>query len=105
MKLKNYALGQWVEGSGEGQALYNSVTGEVVAEASSSGLDFGAMMDYAREVGGPALRKMTFHERGRMLKALALFLLKQKEKYYELSYATGATRGDSWIDIEGGNCY
>ncbi len=102
MKLKNYALGQWVEGSGEGQALYNSVTGEVVAEASSSGLDFGAMMDYAREVGGPALRKMTFHERGRMLKALALFLLKQKEKYYELSYATGATRGDSWIDIEGG---
>ena len=102
MKLKNYALGQWVEGSGESQALYNSVTGEVVAEASSSGLDFGAMMDYAREVGGPALRKMTFHERGRMLKALALFLLKQKEKYYELSYATGATRGDSWIDIEGG---
>ncbi|QTN38379.1 phenylacetic acid degradation bifunctional protein PaaZ [Cryomorphaceae bacterium] len=102
MKLKNYAQGQWVEGSGEGQALYNSVTGEVVAEASSNGLDFGAMMDYAREVGGPALRKMTFHERGRMLKALALFLLKQKEKYYELSYATGATRGDSWIDIEGG---
>ena len=102
MKLKNYALGKWVEGEGDGQALYNSVTGDVVAEASSAGLDFGEMMDYARKVGGPALRKMTFHERGRMLKALALFLLKQKEKYYELSYATGATRMDSWVDIEGG---
>lgn len=102
MKLKNYALGKWIEGEGEGQALYNSVTGEMVAEASSTGLDFGEMMDYARKVGGPALRKMTFHERGRMLKALALFLLKHKEKYYELSYATGATRTDSWIDIEGG---
>lgn len=102
MKLQNYAQGEWVAGTGSGQALFNSITGEQVAEASSEGLDFAEMMNYARSVGGPALRKMTFHERGRMLKALAMFLLKNKEKYYELSYATGATRTDSWIDIEGG---
>ena len=102
MKLQNYAQGEWVAGTGAGQALFNSITGEQVAEASSEGLDFAEMMNYARSVGGPALRKMTFHERGRMLKALAMFLLKNKEKYYELSYATGATRTDSWIDIEGG---
>ncbi len=102
MRLKNYALGQWIGGEGDGQPLFNSVTGETIAEVSSAGLDFGEMMDYARRIGGPALRKMTFHERGRMLKTLALFLLKNKEKYYQLSYATGATRSDSWIDIEGG---
>ena len=102
MKLHNYAKGKWVAGTGSGQALFNSITGEQVAEASSEGLDFAEMMKYAREVGGPTLRKMTFHERGRMLKALAMFLLKNKNKYYELSYATGATKTDSWIDIEGG---
>jgi len=102
MKLHNYAKGKWVAGTGSGQALFNSITGEQVAEASSEGLDFAEMMKYAREVGGPTLRKMTFHERGRMLKALAMFLLKNKSKYYELSYATGATKTDSWIDIEGG---
>ncbi|MEO0405314.1 MAG: 3,4-dehydroadipyl-CoA semialdehyde dehydrogenase, partial [Bacteroidota bacterium] len=73
-----------------------------MATASSAGLDFGEMLNYARTVGNPKLRKMTFHERGRMLKALALYLLEKKEEYYQLSYATGATRVDSWIDIEGG---
>lgn len=101
-KLHNYALGQWVAGEGEGQKLYNAINGEVVATASSKGLDFGAMMNYARSVGGPALRKMTFQERGRMLKALAMHLSSKKEIFYRLSYATGATKADSWIDIEGG---
>jgi oxepin-CoA hydrolase/3-oxo-5,6-dehydrosuberyl-CoA semialdehyde dehydrogenase len=101
MKLKNYACGVWQEGSGSGKELRNAITGEVVAEATSDGLDFGEMLAYGREKG-EALRKMTFHERGRMLKALALHLLKNKEAYYELSTATGATRPDSWIDIEGG---
>ncbi|MGB1033197.1 MAG: aldehyde dehydrogenase family protein, partial [Flavobacteriales bacterium] len=100
--LKNYALGQWIAGSEEGKPLFNAITGEQIASASSQGLDFGAMLNYAREVGNPVLRKMTFHERGRMLKALALFLLKKKDAYYQLSYATGATKVDSWIDIEGG---
>lgn len=101
-KLENYALGNWTAGEGDGQILYNAITGEAIASASSKGLDFAAMMDYARKVGGPKLRKMTFHERGRMLKALALHLLSKKEKFYQISWATGATKADSWVDIEGG---
>lgn len=102
MKLENYALGKWIAGDGEGQALYNAITGEEVATASSKGLDFASMMDYARKTGGPALRKMTFQERGLMLKKLAMHLTAQKELFYKVSWATGATRADSWIDIEGG---
>ncbi|MDX1686230.1 MAG: phenylacetic acid degradation bifunctional protein PaaZ, partial [Saprospiraceae bacterium] len=101
MKLKNYAYGQWVEGE-DGQELYNAVTGEVIATASSKGVDFDKMAKYARQTGGPALRKMTFRERGMMLKKLALHLYDIKDKYYPVSYKTGATRTDSWIDIEGG---
>jgi oxepin-CoA hydrolase/3-oxo-5,6-dehydrosuberyl-CoA semialdehyde dehydrogenase len=102
MILKNYALGQWTAGEGKGQDLFNAVTGEKIAETSSKGLDFGEMMDYARTVGGPTLRKMTFHERGRMLKALALHLMEIKGKFYASSAQSGATKVDSWIDIEGG---
>jgi oxepin-CoA hydrolase / 3-oxo-5,6-dehydrosuberyl-CoA semialdehyde dehydrogenase len=101
-KLMNYALGQWTAGEGEGQALINAVNGSIIANASSKGIDFALMLDYARTKGGPALRKMTFHERGRMLKALAMHLLTKKEEFYKISWATGATRVDSWIDIEGG---
>lgn len=102
MKLQNYALGQWVAGEGNGQELFNAITGDVVATASSKGLDFGAMCEYARTVGGPNLRKMTFHERGRMMRALALHLLGKKDIFYKISWATGATKADSWVDIEGG---
>lgn len=102
MKLQNYALGQWVAGEGNGQELYNAINGDVVATASSKGLDFAAMCHYARTVGGPKLRKMTFHERGRMLRALALHLLSKKDIFYKISWATGATKADSWVDIEGG---
>jgi oxepin-CoA hydrolase/3-oxo-5,6-dehydrosuberyl-CoA semialdehyde dehydrogenase len=102
MKLSNYAAGQWVTGSEDGQKLFNSITGDVIATASSKGIDFEMMLNHARTVGGPKLRKMTFHERGRMLKALALYLTERKENYYKISAWTGATRIDSWIDIEGG---
>lgn len=102
MKLQNYAVGQWIEGTGDGQMLYDASNGTAVASASSSGLDFEEMLNYGRKIGNKNLRKMTFQERGRMLKALALFLMERKEKYYEVSYKTGATRIDSWIDIEGG---
>lgn len=101
-QLKNYAEGKWVTSKNEGERLHNAITGDVIYTASSEGLDFGAMMDYARKVGGPALRKLTFHERGRMLKALALYLLERKEYFYTVSSYTGATRTDSWVDIEGG---
>ena len=102
MKLQNYVLGNWIEGSKEGKALYNAISGEQIFTASSAGLDFGEILQYGRSKGSPALRKMTFQERGLMLKALALFLLKKKKSYYALSWATGATKVDSWIDIEGG---
>lgn len=101
-QLENYALGKWIHGQGEGQKLFNAVTGDALYTASSQGLNFADMMDYARTTGGKKLRKMTFQERGRMLKALALHLNEKKEEFYKISYLTGATRVDSWIDIEGG---
>ncbi len=101
MKLKNYALGKWVEGEGDGKALLDASTGELIAHATSNGLDIDAMMRYARKEG-EALRKMTFQERGLMLKKLALHLFSIKDKYYPISYKTGATKSDSWVDIEGG---
>ena len=100
--FKNYALGSWIEGEGEGKSLYNAINGKQIGVASSKGLDFSKMMHYARSVGGPALRRMTFQERGLMLKKLALHLHSIKRKFYPVSFQTGATKIDSWIDIEGG---
>lgn len=100
--LQNYAEGKFHPSIPEGEVLYNAITGEGIAVASSKGLDFDAMMKYARAKGGEKLRKMTFHERGKMLRALALHLLNKKEDFYAISAWTGATRADSWIDIEGG---
>lgn len=101
-KLGNYINGNWITGEGEGQTLYNAVTGESIGAATTKGLDFKAITDYARTVGNPALRKMTFHARGNMLKALAIHLRNHLELFYKISYQTGATKADSWVDIEGG---
>jgi oxepin-CoA hydrolase/3-oxo-5,6-dehydrosuberyl-CoA semialdehyde dehydrogenase len=102
LKLLNYAADRWVAGDGSLAPVHSAVTGEMIAETGSGGLDFRAMLDHARKVGGAALRRMTFHERAHMLKALGLAVMARKEELYELSYATGATRTDGWIDIEGG---
>ncbi len=102
MKVKSFAEGKWHQGNGNPLEVFHAVTGEKFAEVSSQGLDFGGMLAYARKVGGLKLRKMTFHERARMLKALAQYLMERKEEFYQLSSATGATKIDSWIDIEGG---
>jgi len=102
MIFENYALGSWIKGDGEGKVLFNAINGEKIGTASSNGLDFSQMMKYGREVGGPSLRKMTFQERGLMLKKLALHLHSIKNKFYKTSSYTGATKIDSWIDIEGG---
>ncbi len=102
LQLENYIAGEWVKGAGEGQLLYDAVTGEPLAAASTKGIDFKAALEYARNTGNPALRRMTFHERGNMLKALAIHLRMHLDKFYALSYRTGATRADSWVDIEGG---
>ena len=101
-RYQNYVLGKWIDGEGVETNLYNAINGQQLGPVSSAGLDFTSILEYGRRTGGPALRKMTFQERGRMLKALALYLLERKEKYYQVSYWTGATKVDSWIDIEGG---
>jgi len=100
--LFSYAAGDWVRGTGPRTALHHAVTGRVIAEAGSGGLDLGAMVHHARTVGGPVLRALTFHQRARMLKALAQYLMARVEGYYAVSAATGATRRDGWVDIEGG---
>src|SRR3954471_5906641 len=101
LKLLNYAADRWIEGGGLAE-VQSAVTGETVALTGSEGLDFGGMLRHARTAGGPALRRMTFHERAWMLKDLANAVMARKEELYELSYDTGATRTDGWIDIEGG---
>ncbi len=102
MKIGNFVRDQWIDGDGDGRALVSAVDGRPLANITSDGLDFQRMLEHARSVGGPALRKMTFHERGDMLKALAKFLTEHKKEFYALSTDTGATRADSWIDIDGG---
>ena len=101
-KLQSYALGDWVEGTGKSADLFHAVTGERIAEASSGGLDFKGMGEYARRVGGPRMRALTFHQRAALLKAMAKHLLEHKDAFYALSAATGATKSDSWVDIDGG---
>jgi oxepin-CoA hydrolase/3-oxo-5,6-dehydrosuberyl-CoA semialdehyde dehydrogenase len=100
-RYQNYVLGQWVDGQGAETNLYNAINGNQIGTVSSAGIHFSDVLEYGRK-HGRALRKMTFQERGRMLKALALFLMERKAKYYEVSAWTGATKVDSWIDIEGG---
>jgi oxepin-CoA hydrolase/3-oxo-5,6-dehydrosuberyl-CoA semialdehyde dehydrogenase len=102
MKLMSYVQGRWVEGQGAGATLRDATSGEAVATVSSSGLDFAALLGYARATGGPALRALTFHERAARLRALGKRLAEFKDEFYALSYRTGATKADSWIDIDGG---
>ena len=100
--LESHVCGSWHAPTADGAMTNHAVTGAPVATVSSEGIDFGAAAAYARDVGGPTLRSMTFHERSALLKAVGQLLLAEKESLYELSTATGATRADSWIDIEGG---
>ena len=102
MRLQSYAQGEWVTGTGRATELLHAVTGEKIAESTSEGLDFKGMLEYGRRVGGPKLRAMTFHQRARMLKAMAQHLMAGKDELYQVSAATGATKADSWVDIEGG---
>lgn len=100
--LQSYATGSWQTGIGEGSAIRHAVNGQLLFTANSEGLDFSQMRTWAIGTGGPALRALTFHQRAAILKQLAQYLLSRKEELYELSTYSGATRGDSWIDIEGG---
>ncbi len=101
MILGSFAEGHW-HTPVDGRDVLDAVTGNLIAKISSDGLNFEAMLNYARDVGGPALRMMTFHERALMIKALATKLNEYKEEFYELSYASGCTKADTWIDVDGG---
>jgi oxepin-CoA hydrolase / 3-oxo-5,6-dehydrosuberyl-CoA semialdehyde dehydrogenase len=102
MQLQSFAAGKWQTGARNVVALRDATTGAVVANSSADGLDYQAMLNHARDVGGPNLRKLTFHERAALLKSLAKMLGDHKDEFYSLSYSTGATKSDSWIDIDGG---
>jgi oxepin-CoA hydrolase / 3-oxo-5,6-dehydrosuberyl-CoA semialdehyde dehydrogenase len=102
MQLHSYVGGEWLKGTEQGESVYNAINGEAICTVSSKGIDFAQALQYGRSKGGSALRKLTFHERALKLKALAAYLMERKENYYALSAATGATRADSWVDIEGG---
>ena len=101
-KLGNLVADRWVEGDGGGTVLLSAVSGKPLATITSAGLDVKQVLDHARSVGGPNLRKLTFHQRGDMLKSLATYLNDIKQEFYALSTQTGATRRDSWPDIDGG---
>jgi oxepin-CoA hydrolase/3-oxo-5,6-dehydrosuberyl-CoA semialdehyde dehydrogenase len=102
MQLQSFAAGKWWAGAGEGAALRDATTGEVIAHATTDGLDAAGMLAFARKVGGANLRRLTFHERAALLKALARYLSEHKDEFYPVSFSTGATRADAWIDIDGG---
>ena len=100
--VESYACGEWIRGSGEAKVLLDASSGAPVATIDASGLDVRSMLDYGRETGSSQLRKMSFHQRALLLKTLGQALMADKESFYALSAATGATRTDSWIDIDGG---
>ncbi|GAD54393.1 phenylacetic acid degradation bifunctional protein PaaZ [Limimaricola cinnabarinus] len=101
-RLESYVAGRWQAGTGEGQVVADAATGDPVARVDATGIDMGEMLRHGREVGGPALREMTTHQRAMMMKRIGLALMERKEELYAISTATGATRSDGWIDIEGG---
>jgi len=101
-QLTSFLSGSWQSGRGRARTIHHAITGEPLWEVTSEGLDLAQARRYAIEKGGEALSKMTFVERAAMLKAVAKHLLEQKDAFYALSAQTGATRADSWVDIEGG---
>src|SRR5437763_3678151 len=100
--VRSYVGGQWHTPAQGGVDVHDATTGEPVARVGSGGIDVGAALAYGRDVGGPALRRMTFGQRAGILKALAGYLGEHKEELYGESTAAGATRPDAWLDIEGG---
>jgi oxepin-CoA hydrolase/3-oxo-5,6-dehydrosuberyl-CoA semialdehyde dehydrogenase len=100
--LESYVAGRWFAAADDGAPVADAVTGETVVRVSSTGLDVAAMLEHARNVGGPALRELTFHQRAGLLKQLGMRLMADKDELYALSHRTGATDRDSAVDIDGG---
>jgi oxepin-CoA hydrolase/3-oxo-5,6-dehydrosuberyl-CoA semialdehyde dehydrogenase len=102
LDVQSFAAGQWIASGSGARNIASAITGEVIATAGNDALNVQSILGHAREVGGPALRKMTFHDRAKMLKAVALYLMERKQTLYDLSYDTGATLSDHKIDVDGG---
>ncbi|MSP64915.1 MAG: phenylacetic acid degradation bifunctional protein PaaZ, partial [Bacteroidetes bacterium] len=102
MQVQSYINGKWIEGSGKTTQLKHAVNGTIVAEVSSIENSFDQILKYGREVGGTKLRQFTIHQRANMLKELGKYLTERKKEFYKLSAWSGATKGDSWLDIDGG---
>ncbi len=102
LNVSSFVNGHWVGPDGGAREIENAITGAVMARAGNSALDTDAMLAHARNIGGPALRAMTFHDRARMIKALALALNERKQELYDISFTTGATQTDHMIDVDGG---
>ncbi len=100
--VSSFVAGQWIPADDSARPIESAITGEVIARAGSTSVDVSGMLDHAHNVGGPALRALTFHDRARMLKALALHLSEHKQVLYDLSFETGGTQSDHMIDVDGG---
>ncbi len=100
--LTSYIMGKWVQGEGEGRKIYHALTNETLYTVTTEGLPLADSLEYGRKVGGETLSALTFQQRGQMLKSLAKYLLEHKAHLYAISAQTGATKADSWVDIEGG---
>ena len=100
--LRSYLQGDWFTPADEGRPVLDAVTGEQVATVSSAGVDMAGALAYGRDVGGPALRELTFHQRAALLKALGSHLREHREDLYALSARAGATLGDAKFDVDGG---
>ncbi|MEL6562816.1 MAG: phenylacetic acid degradation bifunctional protein PaaZ [Pseudomonadota bacterium] len=101
-QVHSFAVGEWIAPGPGARPIESAITGQIIAEAGNDTLDVAAMRDHARAKGGPALRALGFHDRSRMLKALALHIKEHKQLLYDLSFDTGATQSDHLIDVDGG---
>jgi oxepin-CoA hydrolase/3-oxo-5,6-dehydrosuberyl-CoA semialdehyde dehydrogenase len=102
IRLTSYLAGSWFAGSGRHVPLVDPSTEEVIAEASSEGADFAAALEHARNVGGPALRALSFAERAALLKDMAKILHAHREELLDLAQKNGGnTRGDAKFDVDG----
>jgi oxepin-CoA hydrolase / 3-oxo-5,6-dehydrosuberyl-CoA semialdehyde dehydrogenase len=100
--LKSYACGEWREGAGKPRVLRHAVTGEPLAQVTSEGLDFSAMLEYGRTKGGPGLRQMTFPERAAILKKMTGVLNEHVDELRSAATSYGATSKDARLDVDGG---
>ena len=100
--VRSFAAGTWVECNEAARTIHSAITGDVIARAGNDTLEVAGMLEYAKNLGGKNLRKINFHDRAKMLKAIAQTLSEHKKALYDISFSTGSTQKDHLIDIDGG---